>query len=95
MLYNFLLFIIYAIIGWVSTEGAKSQIVRLYDILLLGPTLVYLGFLQKNKIHSHILYFIGLTTITYNLKNYLVYISNYMKLKKIRNDKLQNYKENK
>lgn len=92
MLYHFLLFIIYAIIGWISTEGAKSQLVRLYDVLLLGPILIYLGFLQKNNIHSHILYFIGLTTITYNLKNYLEYRSNYMKLKQIRNDKLQNIK---
>jgi hypothetical protein len=68
------------IIGYLTTTGTKSQHVRLIDIFILGPLMIYLGMykyknIDKNdniiKIMSIILIFFGSTTITYNLKNYI------------------------
>jgi hypothetical protein len=65
--------IIFAAIGWILATGVqKSQYVRLIDILLYGPYLIYLSlkttytFTYLEKIF---LVFFGTTTITYNLRN--------------------------
>lgn len=64
--------IIFAVIGWISTIGIKSQFVRLGDILLYGPFLIWFGYTRsENYFEKNILYFMGSTTITYNLRNYL------------------------
>jgi hypothetical protein len=58
--------------GYISTLGIKSQMIRLLDIFLIGPLMIYFG--QKSKplsVFSMLLVFFGATTITYNLKNYL------------------------
>jgi|688.fasta_scaffold1590604_2 hypothetical protein len=67
--------LVFALIGWITANGnSKTQYVRLFDILLYGPYLTYLAF-QKEYVFSLIeklfLLFLGVTTITYNAKNYL------------------------
>lgn len=80
----FLVFLIYGLLGWFSTTGIKSQLIRLYDVFVIGPILIYIGFMQTNKLHAHYLYFFGITTMTYNFKNYLTYKRNMQTLKKLR-----------
>lgn len=64
------------LLGWVSTEGSKSQSIRLLDIFLLGPLMIYVAITSYFQIVIHptyilLLLFFGATTISYNLKNYL------------------------
>ena len=60
------------IIGFFTTTGIKSQFVRLLDIFIYGPFLIWAGFTQSNYIIvQSVLIFMGSTTITYNLKNYI------------------------
>ena len=68
------------ILGYISTGGTKSQNVRLLDIFVLGPLMIYLGWYNLKKINNneniikfmnYILIFFGSTTIAYNLKNYI------------------------
>lgn len=67
--------IVFSIIGWLMSNGeSKTQYIRLIDIFIYGPYLTYLAF-QKEYIFSifeklFILFF-GITTITYNGRNYL------------------------
>ena len=78
---NILVIIIFIglIIGYINTSGSKSQNIRLMDIFIIGPIMIYLGwYIYKNinkynytKIMSLILIFFGASTITYNLKNYI------------------------
>ena len=67
--------ILFSVIGWILATGSgKAQWVRLVDVLLYGPYLVYLSF-QTNYMFSTaeklFLAFLGATTVTYNLRNYL------------------------
>ncbi len=66
-----IVFIIFAfgLFGWFMATGVKTQWIRLVDIFLYGPFLIYLGIVSK----SYILLFMGATTITYNGKNYLLH----------------------
>ena len=70
-----LLSIIFAILGWVLANGqSKTQYVRLVDIFIYGPYLAYLAFQEDyvfTLIEKIFLLFLGITTITYNGKNYL------------------------
>jgi hypothetical protein len=60
------------ILGYISTSGVKSQKIRILDILVIGPLMIYFGVSHEpNNIFSLLLIFFGGTTITYNLKNYL------------------------
>lgn len=59
------------IIGWIATDGHKTQFVRLIDILFYGPFLIRVGMEFNNKYIRAILFLMGGTTITYNLKNYI------------------------
>jgi hypothetical protein len=70
-----ILVILFSFIGWFSATGfGKGQYVRIIDILLYGPYLVYLS--MKN---THVfalwekifLLFLGTTTISYNLRNFI------------------------
>lgn len=58
------------VVGWLSTSGQKTQFVRLIDIFMFGPFLIFLGFRNDNVYIRNILFFMGATTIAYNLKNY-------------------------
>ena len=67
--------VVFSIIGWVLSNGeSKTQYVRLIDIFIYGPYLTYLAF-QKKYVFSIFekifILFLGITTITYNGKNYL------------------------
>ena len=66
---------IFAAIGWYTATGfGKGQYVRLLDIFLYGPYLIYLAtkttytFSNPEKLF---LLLLGTTTISYNLRNYL------------------------
>lgn len=73
-------------IGWMFASGVKSQTVRLFDVFLYGPFLIWLAFwLQTNadslrhiglpipmEIVVLVLLFMGSTTIAYNLRNWLI-----------------------
>ncbi len=58
-------------IGWITTSGAKSQNVRLIDIFIYGPLLIYIGLNQPDMFSKCVLIIFGGTTIGYNFKNYL------------------------
>ena len=67
--------ILFAIVGWSLASGnSKTQYVRLIDIFIYGPYLTYLAF-QRDYVFTLFekifLLFLGITTITYNGKNYL------------------------
>jgi hypothetical protein len=62
--------------GWLLATGTgKTQWVRLVDILIYGPYLIYLSQQSEEYVISDgenvFLLFLGATTITYNLRNYL------------------------
>jgi hypothetical protein len=73
--YFFLLIIVFAILGWVLADGEeKAQYVRLVDVFLYGPYLVYIAFKKKyifSNLEKIFLLFLGITTITYNARNML------------------------
>ena len=68
---EYLLIPLFFLIGWASTIGVKSQTVRILDVLVYGPFLIWLGYKQKEKWIRLVLYFLGTTTISYNMRNYL------------------------
>lgn len=58
-------------LGWMSTTGSKSQYVRLGDIFIFGPIIIYAGLqVEDNDLLSIILIIIGASTMAYNYKNY-------------------------
>lgn len=67
--------IVSAVIGWVLATGTnKTQSVRIVDIFIYGPYLVYLGFQTDYSFsiaEKIFLLFLGATTVTYNARNYL------------------------
>ena len=70
-----LLIILFFIIGWILATGtSKTQYVRIIDVLLYGPYLMYLAYQREyifGTIDKLFLLFLGTTTISYNLRNYL------------------------
>lgn len=70
-----ILLIIFLLIGWISADSReKTQYVRLLDIFLYGPIMVYISLDNSNNLRYLFrvcLLIIGSTTITYNAKNYL------------------------
>ena len=66
-----ILIIIGLIIGWVSTSGTKSQWVRLADVFLFGPLLIFAASQVGNVWLKIALIIVGASTMAYNLKNYL------------------------
>ena len=58
-------------LGHISTSGTKTQAIRLLDVFLIGPLMIYFGHRAEASLFSILLTFFGATTITYNLKNYL------------------------
>ena len=59
------------VIGYISTSGTKTQNIRILDIVVIGPLMIYFGYsYQPMNIFSLLLIFFGATTVTYNLKNY-------------------------
>lgn len=59
-------------LGYISTDGTKTQTIRILDVFLIGPLMIYCGHNSNAvSIFSLLLVFFGATTITYNLKNYI------------------------
>jgi len=69
------LVVLFAVIGWLSATGfGKGQYVRILDILLYGPYLLYLACKQTYTFsvgEKIFLLFLGTTTVSYNLRNFL------------------------
>ena len=67
--------IIFGAIGWIMANSiSKSQYVRIIDILIYGPYLLYLATKNTYTITASekvFLLFLGTTTITYNLRNFI------------------------
>ena len=60
-------------LGYISTTGSKTQTIRLLDVFVIGPLMMYFGHKSKPaSFFSMLLIFCGATTITYNLRNYLL-----------------------
>ena len=51
-------------------EVAKTQQIRLFDVFLIGPYLVWLA-ARSRPPHREILFGLGVLTILYNGQNYL------------------------
>ena len=75
-----ILIIFSLVMGYITTTGTKSQVIRLIDIFIIGPLMIYLGYtaylantsaLWYTKLLYLGLIFFGGTTITYNARNYL------------------------
>lgn len=70
-----ILIIIFAVLGWVMATGfGKTQYVRVIDVLLYGPYLLYLAFKETYTFtvgEKIFLLFLGATTISYNLRNFI------------------------
>lgn len=45
----FLSIIIALISGWLSTSGHKSQFIRLVDIFIIGPLMIYIGYINYSR----------------------------------------------
>jgi hypothetical protein len=74
-LYAPIFFILFCVIGWFSATGlGKGQYVRILDVLIYGPYLVYLAMKDTytfSMMEKLFLLLLGATTISYNLKNFL------------------------
>jgi len=58
-------------------EYQKSQLVRVFDIILVGPFLILVAtYTTLPKTIRAILFFLGLSTIIYNGNNYLKNLKN-------------------
>lgn len=68
-----LIMVLFFVIGWNYTCGTKTQSVRLLDIFIYGSVLMYISLykLQEPVLQILVLFF-GVTTISYNLKNYII-----------------------
>lgn len=70
-LYVFILLILISLlVGWLTTTGVKSQFVRLGDILLYGPFLIWVATMIEETWIKVILIIMGGTTIAYNARNW-------------------------
>lgn len=70
----YIILLIGLIYGHFATSGLKSQFVRLLDIFLIGPFMIYCGYILYSQTKNLIYLFLvatGASTITYNLRNYL------------------------
>lgn len=60
------------IVGWGASDGVKTQIIRLGDIFIWGPIIIYESLDNASSpIIGLFLAILGASTITYNLKNYI------------------------
>ena len=63
-------------VGWfLATGSSKTKWVRLVDVLLYGPYLIYLsaqeGSYEFSTLEKVFLLFLGASTVSYNARNYL------------------------
>ena len=49
----------------------KAQVVRVLDVLVIGPAMMRAGWLLKERAIGPVMMVMGAGTVVYNLKNYL------------------------
>ena len=54
-----------------STSGKKSQFIRVLDVFVYGPILIWVALQVKQNWLKIILIFMGATTMSYNARNFL------------------------
>jgi hypothetical protein len=57
-----------------QSEIAKSQQIRLIDVFIIAPILIYIAYTYRNTLKEwelYAMYIIGFATLYYNGKNYL------------------------
>ena len=65
------LIIIFLVVGWFTTSGIKSQLIRLGDIFLFGPFLIWTATQVEYWWAKVILIAFGASTMAYNARNWL------------------------
>lgn len=70
--------IVFLVAGWLSTEGVKSQWVRVIDVVILGPACIAIGWYLMQTAKSNMwklagifLIAYGAATISYNARNFM------------------------
>lgn len=70
--------VVFLIVGWLSTEGVKSQWVRVIDVAILGPACIAIGWYLMRTAKSNVwnvagifLVAYGAATISYNARNFM------------------------
>ena len=63
--------IVSLLIGWFSTKGVKSQWIRIADVVVFGPVVIYAGTRVDQEWLAVLLIFLGASTMTYNLRNFI------------------------
>ena len=59
------------IIGWYVTSDSGRQLIKLTNMFIYGPFLIYLGLTFKDKLTRSVLLSMGATIIAYSLKKYM------------------------
>ena len=63
------------ILGWVTSQGVKSNVVRAIDVFVYGPSLLAISWwvhVQQGPLLIQIaLIVMSATTVTYNLRNWI------------------------
>ena len=70
-----IILLIFLLVGWITADShEKTQFVRLLDVFVYGPILIYIALDSSNNLNNIfkiILIIMGATTISYNAKNFL------------------------
>jgi len=68
---DIIVIILSLVIGFLATNGHKAQFVRLLDVFVYGPFLIYVGTQFDDMFTRYFLFVMGASTISYNLKNFI------------------------
>lgn len=66
-----ILVILFLVAGWFTSSGVKSQWVRLGDVFLLGPFLIWVATQVQQRWVKVLLIAFGASTMAYNARNWL------------------------
>lgn len=74
MKFFLLLGILFFVVGWWSAHGVKSQLVRVLDVLVFGPVLIWVAWSIRHRStpFSILLLLFGATTMSYNARNFAI-----------------------
>jgi hypothetical protein len=69
--YIYVIFIIiFLVMGWFSYSVRKTQLIKLLNVFVSGPLIIWASFQIKQKWARLLLLIFGATTISYNAKNW-------------------------
>lgn len=56
----------------IESQTVKAQAVRVLDVVLVGPAVIYAGYLLRDRHEglASLLYLIGASTVVYNARNF-------------------------